>query len=127
MAERNTRQMDAIRGVLEAAGRPLSPKEILDGARGQVPNISLATIYRRLKQMCADRVALPIHLPGQAPRYELQAAAAHHHHHFHCEACDRVFDVEGCPGGVADLAPTGFEVASHEIVLYGRCDDCQSN
>lgn len=124
MAERNTRQMDAIHQVMKRAARPLSPQEILDGARCQVDSLSLATVYRRVKQMCEEGVAAPISLPGQSARYELHAAASHHHHHFHCEGCDRVFDIEGCPGGVSELAPDGFEVNSHEIVLYGRCDAC---
>ncbi|MFK7959137.1 MAG: Fur family transcriptional regulator [Phycisphaerales bacterium] len=47
-----------------------------------------------------------------------------HHHFFHCETCDAVFPVEGCSGDVERLAPPNFTVRRHEVVLYGRCDEC---
>jgi len=63
-----------------------------------------------------------VNLPGDNPRFE--AAGLHHHHHFQCQQCQKVFDVHGCPGDLAALAPPGFTVADHDLVLYGRCSDC---
>jgi Fur family ferric uptake transcriptional regulator len=130
LSARNTRQLDAIREALLTAARPLSPAEIHEAARTVVPSISLATVYRRVKQLCVDKIAAPISLPGQSPRYELCTAAAKHHHHFHCDACDRVFDLDGCPGGLAEggfaaWAPPGFSIQRHDIVLYGICSNCK--
>ena len=122
MIERSTRQRDAIRRLIDGARRPLSPKEILEGARAAVPRIGIATVYRCLKRLQADGIVSAVDLPGQAPRYE--AAADDHHHHFHCTACDRVFDVHACPGEMAKLAPSGFRVERHELTLHGRCADC---
>ena len=61
-------------------------------------------------------------LAGDPPRYE--PAAHGHHHHFQCTRCQRVFDMHGCPGNLAHLAPAGFVVEDHEVTLYGRCADC---
>ncbi len=121
---RMTKQRDAIEGALQRAARPLSPAEIHAAAKRRVGSISLATIYRRIKQLCAEGLAAPINLPGESPRYELHSAAQKHHHHFQCLACDRVFDLKGCPPGLAKLAPPEFTVDRHEIVLYGRCKSC---
>ncbi len=50
----------------------------------------------------------------------------HHHHHFHCRSCDQVVPIHGCPGPMHDLAPPGFIVEQHDLVLRGRCAACAS-
>jgi Fur family ferric uptake transcriptional regulator len=121
--ERATRQNTAIREAIEAAGRPLSPTEVLDEARRHVAALGLATVYRNLKSLVDEGTIQAVTLPGEVPRYEL--AQRGHHHHFRCDACQRVFDVHQCPGDLAGLAPPGFAVSRHEITLYGLCSDCQ--
>lgn len=121
-AGRATRQRDAIRAVIGAAGRPLSPHEILVGARTAVNGIGLATVYRNLKRLASDGAIRLVTLPGEAARYEMTESA--HHHHFQCTHCRRVFDVPGCPGDLRRLAPRGFVVEGHDVTLYGRCAGC---
>jgi len=120
--ERSTRQRSAIRAVIDAAGRPLSPQEVLDAAQAEVPALSLATVYRNLKQLIEASEITAVILPGDSPRYESTQHA--HHHHFQCTQCLRVFDVHDCPGDLAELAPAGFTVERHELTLYGRCSEC---
>ena len=93
-------------------------------AARKAPGIGLATVYRSLKALIEAGDVAVVTLPGDTPRYEL--AHLHHHHHFHCRACGGVFEVEGCPGDLAALAPSGFAVDGHEVVLYGRCARCAS-
>lgn len=121
--ERSTRQRTAIRAAIVAAKRPLSPQEILEEARAEVPALGIATVYRNLRAMTDGGEILVVMLPGEVPRYE--AAGHEHHHHFQCKVCQRVFDVHDCPGNLAQLAPRGFTVESHDITLYGRCSDCR--
>ena len=120
--ERATRQRDAIRSVIEAARRPLSPQEILHDARSAVNGIGLATVYRNLKRLAVDGAVRPVTLPGDSARYEMTESA--HHHHFQCTQCRRVFDIPGCPGDLRRLAPRGFKVEHHDVTLYGRCAAC---
>jgi len=122
--QRNTRQRDAIRAALAAAGRPLSPQEILAAARDEHPGLGLATVYRTIKALVGAEAVREVALPGAASRYEL--AGKHHHHHFHCRSCDGVFEVEACPAGIKGLLPRGFRLERHEIVLYGVCKRCGS-
>ncbi|WP_338849864.1 transcriptional repressor [Massilia sp. W12] len=121
---RITRQRTSIRSVIEEAGRPLTPQEILDAVRESVPEVGIATIYRNLKTLLEEGAIEAVKLPGENPRYEMSHVAHHHHHHFHCTQCDRVFDVEGCPGSMDKLAPAGFITERHELTLYGICADC---
>jgi len=121
--ERNTRQRTAIAKALREAGRPLLPHEILEQARVVAPTLSLATVYRNLKQLVDDGTLHLVHLPGEAARFE--PAGGVHHHHFQCRHCERVYDVLGCADHLDAMLPRGFTVDDHEITLYGRCADCQ--
>lgn len=120
---KRTHQRKAIRTALEGADRPLSPQEVLAAAQENVPSLGIATVYRNLRSLLDDGWLRSVGLPGAPDRYEV--AGKHHHHHFHCQGCDRVFEVEDCPGDLGSLCPPGFELTSHEIILYGRCSDCR--
>lgn len=122
---RDTAQQRAIREAVELAGRPLSVQEIHDAAIQASPTLSLGTVYRVLKRLRADNVIVPVTIPGQPDRYEAAEAAGTHHHHFRCESCDRVFDVQGCPGGISNMLPAGFTLTGHELTLWGTCDQCE--
>lgn len=123
MPLRQTKQRQAIRSTFSTAGRPLAPQEILARARADGPTLSLATVYRAVQALVSEGFIAPVAIAGQSDRYEL--ADLDHHHHFCCRACDRVFDIEGCPAAVESLAPQGFAVDSHEVVLYGECASCK--
>lgn len=121
-AKRSTRQRNAIRDVVEAARRPVLADEILELARQQVPQLSLATVYRNLKQMVEEGELVPVLLAGENPRYELPQHG--HHHHFHCRVCGRVDDIHACPGDLGRLVPPGFVLERHDITLHGVCPAC---
>jgi Fur family ferric uptake transcriptional regulator len=121
--KRRTSQREAIRQALVDAGRPLSPLELLQAAKRASPRLGLATVYRNLRHMIDADVVRAVVLPGMADRYEI--TVPRHHHHFHCRACDRVYEVEGCPGDLRSLAPRGFRVEAHELTLHGLCATCR--
>lgn len=119
---RRTRQRAAIRAVLEAAHRPLSVAEILELARKQVRGLGIATVYRAVGALLEEGFLTPVEISGEAPRYEVSGRG--HHHHFRCRRCHRVFEVEGCLPEVERLAPPGFVIEDHEILLAGLCPEC---
>ena len=123
-SRRNTKQLEAIRSVIDDAGRPLSIEEIHEAASHGVPSLGLRTVYRTIRRLQDDGVVANVSVPGAADRYEPAHVASKHHHHFHCRVCDRFYDVEGCPGGLSGMLPQGFELESHELTLSGRCADC---
>ena len=121
---RNTTQRRAIRKAFADAGRPLSPQEVLGLAQKDVPKLGIATVYRTIKGLVDEKRLTAVELPGEPSRYEI--AGKEHHHHFHCRDCDRVYEVEGCPGDLRDLVPAGFELQDHDVVLYGLCLRCRN-
>lgn len=120
--QRITRQRRAIRRALERADRPLTPREVHRSARRVLPRLGIATVYRNLRRMVEVGQLLAVDLPATPRRYEL--AGKDHHHHFHCRRCDRVYEVDACPGSLRELAPAGFRPEAHEVILYGLCGAC---
>lgn len=120
--ERDTVQRRTIRSVLDDAGRPLSPREVLKAGKDHVPSLGMATVYRTLNSLLEEGFVAAVELPGEPARYEV--AGKPHHHHFHCRRCDQVFEVPGCPGNLRSVVPDGFHLESHEVVLYGSCAEC---
>ena len=121
--ERDTAQRRAIRAVFDAQARPLSPQEVLTSAQAEVDGLGIATVYRTIKSLVEERWLAVVDLPGQPPRYELAGLA--HHHHFSCRGCKRVYDLPGCGATVEAHVPPGFEIESHEMIVYGRCAQCR--
>lgn len=119
---RKTQQRAAIRRVLGASNRPLSPREVLSAARAAVPGLGIATVYRHLKALLAEGRLAAVELPGEPRRFEL--AGKGHHHHFLCRACGRVFEVPRCEVDVQATVPAGFQADAHAVLIYGRCADC---
>ena len=124
---RKSRQRDAVREALQAAGGPLTPQELHAAAEQLVPGLGIATVYRHLTALEGSGEVVRLDGFGKGGRYE--AAGAAHHHHFHCLDCDRVYDIERCPGeeSLESLAPPGFLVESHEVTLHGTCVSCASD
>lgn len=120
--QRNTQQRRALRQAIRLADRPLSPQEILEAGRDRIPSLGIATVYRNIRSLLDEGWLQEVELPGKPNRYEL--AGKHHHHHFHCKTCDRVYDIDNCPGSFKDLAPQGFELEAHDLILYGTCRGC---
>jgi len=124
--ERITKQGTAILEAIKTAGRPLLSNEILQISNLTVPGMGQATVYRNLKSLLDRDEIQEVILPGENPRYEIAESDHQHHHHFQCKKCDKVYDVHACPGDCSILAPTGFVVENHELILYGTCVKCMS-
>ncbi len=120
--ERRTVQREAIKQVFKKTSRPLTPQEILERAKQQVPNLGIATVYRTVKSLSEDGSIVPVDAPGEPTRFE--GAGKKHHHHFSCRRCGRMFEMAGCPAGIAAMVPEGFVMDGHEFLVYGRCKDC---
>ncbi|HZZ59500.1 MAG TPA: transcriptional repressor [Opitutaceae bacterium] len=119
-----TQQKLALAETIMKAERPLTPDEICREVQREIPHLGRATVYRALKQFVAEGQVRPVEIPGVPTHYE--SAARQHHHFFFCHHCRRLYNLLGCVRGVLGLAPKGFAVKRHEIVLYGDCARCRA-
>ncbi len=119
----STQQKTIVSSVLETAERPLTPVEICELAKGEWPEIGIATVYRAIREYLKSGTVRLVDLPGASPHYE--HSSRQHHHFFLCEACRKIFNLPRCVQGVDAIADKGFLVERHEIVLFGRCPACR--
>ena len=95
--------------------------------KSQMPNISLATVYRNLNQLAENGVILKIDSLDGTARFDY---CREQHYHFICTKCNKVYDV---PHNVAPellknvQEQTGLTVDSCDISFRGICPDCQQN
>lgn len=119
---KNTVQRQLIQGVFSSSNHPLGPNEVHRAAQCSLQKLGVATVYRAIKDLLEEKWLVSVDLPGEPARYE--RAGKQHHHHFHCNNCDRVYEAEGCSLNLQGLVPQGFQLTTHELVLYGSCADC---
>ena len=127
--ERSTRQRKAIREAIVKAARPLSPQEVLDAARTEVPGLSIATVYRNLNDLSDASIARRTDVGDHVWRFELVREGSEHgdaHPHFVCDECGVV---AGLPEGSVEIkstrgGPVRLKERVHEIQLKGRCERC---
>lgn len=120
--ERMTRQRLAIMACFQKRNRPLNIEEIVSVIACSIPDISTSTVYRNLKLLMKDGKIQIVNIPGGETRYELVKHT--HHHHFHCQSCNCLYNIEGCPQGIGSIVPEGFKMIDHHITLSGYCKNC---
>lgn len=117
---RFSRHRQPVLDTLREASGPLSAHEVQD--RLTDTGIGLATVYRLLNEAVDDGGVVAVDWPGGPKRFEL--ADLPDHHHFECNACHKVFALQGVPERLDRLVPDGFQIEQHELILSGRCPDC---
>lgn len=92
----------------------------------EMPNISLATVYRNLNQLAANGVIKKAE--GLDGRVHFDHNT-HQHYHFICSRCNKIYDVpyDIAPDlGQKVFARTGMTVKNYDLCFKGICSDCQN-
>jgi Fur family ferric uptake transcriptional regulator len=103
--------------------------EIVDAVRSAGGGVGIASVYRTLDLLVEKQLVQKIDLGDGRARYERAELADEHHHHLVCNECGRVepFADENLEAALRRIErETGFEVASHDVLLRGACDDCRA-
>jgi Fe2+ or Zn2+ uptake regulation protein len=124
---RCTRQRQAVLCCLRAVATHPTAEQVFAAVRQEIPNISLATVYKALEALVDAGLAARVPDGAGPTRYD---GRSEHHYHFRCLETGCVLDVplpydaqllERMGPGVADsLARAGFEVTGHRLELLGR-------
>ena len=128
IGKRKTKQRELILNAITQAPGPLSVNEISEILNDSGNSTGIATIYRTVNLLIDNQLIRCVRLQDAVQRYE--AADTPHHHHFHCEVCDKVYDIKGCYlnfHGEDQKIPEGHTIVSHEITFHGICKDCQED
>jgi Fur family ferric uptake transcriptional regulator len=119
--------------VIEYLGRQhcaASAQEIHDALRGEGRAIGIASVYRSLEALHNLNLVQRFDAGHGEGLYEALSPGGEHHHHVVCDNCDRIvpFEDPALERAIDALAKrVPFAIAGHDVVLHGRCPDCQKN
>jgi len=124
--ERDTRQRRAIRRVIEEAGRPLSPQEVLKVAQAHTPRLGIATVYRTLNS--AAQLGFVSETDMGAGDTQFEWVGKDRHHHLICRSCEGVNSLDN--SYLDSLATAlhddlGFRADLGHFAIFGICRECQ--
>ncbi|MBO5970496.1 MAG: transcriptional repressor [Clostridia bacterium] len=103
-----------------------SAEMIYNDLKADIPNLSLGTVYRNLKQL--EEIGRVIRVT-KVNNYERYDANCEDHVHFVCERCGRVIDIMDADIHKATAAlniPNGSKVKRLQIVIEGTCGICSA-
>lgn len=123
--QRFTEQRAAVYRFLSSTDAHPTADEVFTSVRGDIADISLATVYKSLETLVGCGLARKLTYGDGSARYDGRTDP---HHHARCLSCGVVMDV---PGRVESrtferLGPIAdFEVEGYRLELVGRCSDCR--
>lgn len=121
---RYSRQRERIyRAVNESALHPTA-NMVYESLKGEMPKLSLGTVYRNLNQLADAGRLKKIPLADGGCRFD---KTTHAHSHIVCERCGCVADVSLPPlNALSDtiLSETGYQLRSCDVALSGLCAGC---
>ncbi len=123
--QRYTEQRAAVYRFLLGTVMHPTADEVFTAVRSEIPDISLATVYKSLEALVGCELAMKLTYGDSAARYD---ARTDPHPHARCTVCGRVLDV---PGRIDTRmleslgAVRGFTVEGYRLELVGRCGGCR--
>jgi len=123
---RMTPQRMAILHVLRHEGSHLSPAEVYQKARKELPGLTEPTVYRTLEFLADNALVRPSYSSSGHLTYEI---AGIDHHHIVCRICGGEIEVEHAMlESLYRLLETtsGYRSIDSHVTFFGVCPKCQS-
>ena len=122
---RFTEQRAAVYRFLSCTTSHPNADEVFQEVRGQIPGISLATVYKSLETLVNCGLAAKLTYSDGSARYDARMDL---HHHARCLSCGRVMDVpaDRMMEEIERLSRglDGFSVLGYRLELTGFCGAC---
>jgi len=125
---RYTRQRAAVYSYLRSVATHPTAEQVYLAVRGDVPNISLATVYKALEALVEVKLAAKLADSEGPARYDCRSDD---HYHLRCLETGEVRDLplaydpelpaKLSPRLVEELRRQGFEITGHRLEILGHC------
>ena len=122
---RVTSQRMAILHVLHHSRTHLSPTEVYERARHDLPGLTEPTVYRTLEFLAQNDLVRSTQTGNGHLMYEI---AGSDHHHLVCTECGAEVEIEDALFKSANAkleSFTGYMLKNNHITLFGLCPKCQ--
>lgn len=123
---RLTPQRLIILQVLQHSGEHLSPNEVFELAKINLPGLTETTVYRTLEFLVENGFALAAHIGSGKLVYQV---GGNDHHHVICQKCGA--ETEVSHSQVSALYQnieqlTGFKLTTSHLSFFGLCPACRT-
>lgn len=120
-----TPQRRLIYRALEGTTTHPRAEDLYEKVRSIIPDISIATVYKTLRELVQMGELLEIRFTGDQLRFDPHIEP---HHHLICTKCGWLEDVIGSfPQITNGVEKRYFLVLQTEIVFWGLCSECQTS
>lgn len=122
--QRFTEQRAAVYRFLSGTVDHPTADEVFTAVRGQISDISLATVYKALETLVSCNLATKLTYGDGSARYD---ARTDEHFHARCLTCGSVRDIHGSSiaGQLPEIHPAdGFRVEGYRLEVVGYCTSC---
>lgn len=125
MAEhRETVQLMAVQDYLKSVYNHPTAQQVFEAVRKEVPNITLATVYRNLDKLARSGQALKLEVNGEF-RFDGHPEL---HQHCVCSKCGLVMDFDNpkiSENAMKNFNSRKFRATSVSIKFLGLCEKCK--
>ncbi|MGN1195619.1 MAG: transcriptional repressor [Acutalibacteraceae bacterium] len=120
--QKNSKQRDAILAELCLRCDHPTAEQIYFDLKKDYPSLSLATVYRNLKQLEQSNAIVRIPCP-EADRFDGKTKL---HYHMTCLKCSNIIDIEIENDEEIDNMPKAFggKITGHSLMFFGYCEKC---
>ena len=120
---KRSKQRDKVLDVVRSTKSHPTADWVFHEVRKDLPNVSLATVYRNLNLLAKSGEINEVLCDGQL-RFD---ANKDEHFHFICRSCKGIFDIDETRVASPDFKlPRGYVVQNLRIDFYGICPACQA-
>ena len=119
-----SKKRDAILAKLRSTKTHPTAEWIYLELKQDIPELSLATVYRNLNQFREEGEILSVGTVAGQERFDGDTSS---HVHFVCKSCQSVSDVDvpaECVAIAKEVKRLGYQVESTSVVIHGQCKAC---
>lgn len=118
-----SKQRDAILKVLMSTKSHPTAEWLHEEVKKEIPNISLATVYRNLGQLIDNGMAIKVQGIFDKDRYD---GNANRHSHLVCSECGSVVDLDISESLDRDIIriSTSCYINDYSLTFHGLCPKC---
>ena len=118
---RYSQQREKIKEIMYNTNSHPTADWIFEMVQRSIPNISLGTVYRNLKQLTENGDIRTLK-DGDVIRYD---GNLHRHDHLLCTQCNNVYDIDILPKDLDIKAQTqfNFDVSNVSLTIEGICQN----
>ena len=126
-SKKHFRKRDAVLNSLRSTKAHPSAEMLYEKLKPEIPDISLATVYRNLSLFKKQGLAMSVATVSGVERFD---GNTNPHVHFICNDCDAVIDLEDMdvPESLSQTAAAccGGQVTGCQLSFTGICRNCLS-